>query len=150
MQFLKNLKDKIAAKMEKPVFSDVQTIPEQDVALLGVMCRMCSPVTTRPHIFFHLFDLYAYYVPQFEGDINIAKEIFARNGIQMNIHSSHIFGQEKQNVLRINYALCNDKNKLVHEMSKIEKKYIALYKPELKEEKAKLWNRVIELRQKQK
>ena len=55
MQFLKNIKERIAAKLEKPVFSDVQTIPDEDLALLGIMCRMCSPVITKRHIFFHIF-----------------------------------------------------------------------------------------------
>ncbi len=147
MQFLKNLKERISKKLEKPVFSNVQTIPDADVALLGIMCRMCAPVVTKRHIFFHIFDFYAYYAPQMESDINIAKDIFAKNGIDMNVHYSHILGGEGQEVLRINYALCNNKNKLVHEMSKIEKKYTYLYTSEAKEEKAKLYEQLIELRQ---
>ena len=149
MKFFKNLKERIASKLEEPIYSNVQTIPEEDVALLGVMCRMCSPVVIRKHIFFHIFDLYAYYVPQLESDIDIAKDIFARNGINMKIHYSHILGSEAQNVLRINYAFCSDNNKLVNEMSKIEQKYISLYTPGAKEEKAKLWNKVISIRLKQ-
>ena len=150
MQFFKNLKKRMSIRLEEPVFSNVQTIPAEDVALLGVMCRMCSPVIRKKHIFFHIFDWYAYYVPQLESDIDIARDIFARNGINMDIHFSHITGSEGQEVLCINYAWCNDKNKLVHEMAKIEKKYISLYTPEAKEEKAKLWKQVIELRQRQK
>ena len=149
MQFLKNLKEKIVARFEKTIFSDVKTMPAEDVALLGVMCRMCVPVVNKRHILVHPLDLYAYYVPQLASDIDIAKEIFERNGIQMQIHYSHIVGREGQEVLRVNYAFATDKNKLVTEMNKIEQKYISLYTPGAKEEKAKLWQQVIELRQKQ-
>ncbi len=150
MKFFKNLKAEIKSRLEKPVFSHVQTISDSDVALLAVMCRMCSPVVTKKHIFFHIFDLYAYYVPQLESDINIAKDIFEKNGIMMNFHYSHIISREGQEVLRVNYATCSDKNKLVCEMTKIEQKYVSLYTPDSKEEKAKLWEQVIKLRQNQK
>ena len=150
MQFLKNLKEKIAAKFEKPIYSDVKTIPAEDVALLGVMCRLCVPLVNKRYIFAHPFNLYAYYVPQLASDINIAKDIFERNGIQMKVHYSHILGIEGQEVLRVNYAFATDKNKLVTEMNKIEQKYISLYTPEAKEEKSKLWQQVIKLRQNQK
>lgn len=132
MRFLKNLKTKITSRLEKPIFSDVKTMPDEDVALLASMCKMCSPVVTKRHVFIHVLDLYAYYAPQSESDINIAKDIFARNGIQMDVHNSHIFGDEKQPVLRINYAMCTNKNKLVQEMTRIKQKYYSLYIPEAK------------------
>lgn len=150
MRFFKNLKTKITNRLEKPVFSDVKTMPDEDVALLAIMCKMCSPVVTKRHIFIHVLDLYAYYAPQSESDINIAKDIFARNGIQMDVHDSRIFGDERQPVLRINYAMCTNKNKLVQEMTRIEQKYYSLYTAEARSEKAILWRQLMELRQNQK
>lgn len=147
MQFLKNLKAKISQRLERPIFSNVQTIPEKDVALLAVMCRMCRPVTVRKYILAHI---YAYYIPQLESDIYIAQKIFEKNGIRMDVHFSHIIDNVGQNVLRTDYGLCADKDKLLHGMKRIEQKFYSLYTPEAKEEKIKLWNQVIELRTKQK
>lgn len=147
MQFLKDLKTKISKKLERPIFSNVQTIPEEDVALLAMMCRMCRPVKVKKYLLTHV---YAYYVPQSESDIDVAQEIFERNGIRMDVHFSHIIDNVGQNVLRADYMLCADKNKLLQELKKIEQKYYSLYASNKKDEKVKLLQQISDLKTKQK
>ena len=109
---------------------------------------MCAPEITKNGVFGRSF--YAYYATQQESDIQIAQEIFLRNGINMSVHNSYIFGLDKEPVLRVNYALCDNDYKLNQEMRKIEQKYYSLYTPGFKSEKAKLYQQLLELRQKQK
>ena len=148
MRFFKMLNDKLKSGFQMPVFSKVKTIPEGDIALLAIMCKMCAPEVKKANILGKRF--YAYYATQQESDIQIAQEIFVRNGINMSVHNSYIFGSYKEPVLRVNYALCDNDYKLNQEMRKIEQKYYSLYTPDFKSEKAKLYQQLLELRQHQK
>ena len=149
MSFLKILKEKMKKRLEEPkVFSYVKRIPADDVALLAAMCRECAPVVIRRKSL-RTF-VYAYYIPQDESDIAIAKNLFAKHGITMEIHFSHIIDYEGQNVLRTNYMFCTDNDLLVKNMQNIREKYVSLYMPQAKEEKLKIMRKVEELKQNQK
>lgn len=149
MSFLKNLKEKVKTRLEKPkLYSYVKRIPANDVALLAVMCRECMPVIVKRRIL--ITSVYAYYIPQIESDIDIAKDLFAKHGITMEKHFSHIIDHDGQEVLRANYMFCTDNDLMVKNMQNIHDKYISLYTPGKKEEKAKLLQQVMELRQNQK
>lgn len=149
MSFLKSLKEKIEKRLEKPkYFSYVERIPADDVALLAAMCRECAPVVIRRKAL-HTF-VYAYYIPQDESYIEIAQDLFAKHGVTMEKHFSHIIDYEGQNVLRTNYMFCTDNNLLVKNMQNIREKYVSLYMPWSKEEKLKIMRKVEELKQNQK
>lgn len=139
MKFLKQIKN----KLKLPVVS----IPDQDVALLAMMCDYCNSVVKKRGL---INRYYGYYVPQHDEDIDVIKSIFERNGIHMETHLSHIFGAHAQLVLRVSYDFVWNGNKIKQEMEKIEREYNDLYLFKDSEKKANLQKQVMISRQKQK
>lgn len=122
-----------------------KAMSEQDVALLAFMCRYCKPLIIKKELFRNV--CYGYYVPCKEEDINIAQEIFVKNGINMVVHNSAILGENKQKVLRINYENVSDKVAFRKEMDRIKQKNHSLYLTDTKGEFAQLEKRFSELKQ---
>lgn len=139
MKFLKFLKvwNKVA---------NVCSLSESDIDLLAFMCRLCEPKITKDGF---LTRHYAYYVPQDEEDLEIAKDIFAANGIPVREHLSGIlYGMAKQKVLRVDYGDVANKDKLKQEMKRIEKRCgVLMYKEENKKKIEDLFYKVQELKQ---
>lgn len=123
----------------KPILSDVKIIPDEDIALLALMCNRCRIITFRK-IF--LKTKYFYYVPQSESYLDIAKNIFKKNGINMEEHFSHIIDYEGKNVLRINYTNCINNHNLYINMSNIHSKYAALFEKNAHSERQLLLNKI--------
>ena len=125
----------------------VVSIPDQDVAILAMMCNYCR-ADVRKH---GLIDRhYGYYVPLYDEDLDIAKSIFARNGVYMEKHLSNILGRSAQTVLRVNYDFLLNKNNVRQEVEKVERKFKALYLSRDNEEKVQLNGHILHLRQNQK
>lgn len=139
MKFLQSIKE----KLKMPVVF----IPEQDVAILAMMCDYCNPKIRKPGL---IDSYYAYYVPQYPEDIDIVKSIFERNGIHMEKHLSHVFGKDVCTVLRVKLNRVWNKNVIRNEMKKIEQKHSVLYFYAKQQEKTRLQKQIVDLRQKQK
>ena len=77
--------------------------PAQDIALLAFMCKLCKPQIVKPWLKI-FFQRYAYYVPRNNDDLDLAKHLFERNGVNVSVYFSHIMGGAGQNVLRLNYG----------------------------------------------
>ncbi len=125
--------------LKKTILSDIQLIPDEDIALLALMCNKCSIITFRK-IF--LQTKYFYYVPQSESYLDIAKDIFNKNGINMEVHFSHIIDYEGRNVLRINYENCINNHNLYTNMSRIHNQSIALFEKKTHSKRQLLLNKI--------
>ena len=93
MKFLNLFKSKPKSE-EKVDFS------KEDVALLASMCSFCSPYVIKRTI---CVTHYAYYIPHRDNDLDLAKDLFERNGIRMQVHYSFIKSRQGQYVLRMKY-----------------------------------------------
>lgn len=127
MKFLNFIEDKIKKYFDNPGI----TISEQDVDKLASMCEKCRSTVIKRG--FLLNQKYAYYIPDNESNLTVAKEIFERNGIPMDVHFSYITGVG-QNVLRINYRFFPDKENLRKEMKKIRQRSYLMQAKEIKQQ----------------
>ena len=99
---------------------------EEDVALLAHMCSVCYPHVRKKGLFLFSPD-YAYYVPNDKSDLDLAKEIFSKNGINMELHWSRLRSDFGENVLRIEYGLRVNNDYVENTMVKIAHKHRDLY-----------------------
>jgi len=118
MKFFKFLKSK-----NKGV--EIGTISDADIEKLSVMCQLCEPKISKKEGFSE--KCYAYYVPQYEKDLEEMKAIFVKCGIPVHEHLSGILGSYKQKVLRVDYKEVKNQDKLKHEMRRIKERMFALF-----------------------
>ena len=143
MKFLKVIKEKLDIGFSKSVVS----MSEHDVNMLAIMCKYCRcNVVKHGHL---TRSFYAYYISQDEADMEIAKKIFAKYGIHMEIHETRMLGSDKQKALRINYLFTLDPVAVKNEIKKVERKHSALYKVENQQEKMNLQKQLMEFKQRQ-
>lgn len=113
---------------------------QEDIALLAFMAVMCAPDIVVGFFKRH----YAYYVPRYNCDLEIAKSIFEKNGVKVRVHFSHIYTSKGQDVLRLNYKCSKNYNYDRMFFKKISKEHGRLIPVE---EDDRLGQKVAELRQ---
>ena len=143
MKFLKSVKDACKSVFLKPVIP----LTEQDVELLALLCVYCRAKIVKNGL---IKTCYSYYVPQNNKDIDVIRQIFVKNGIDMKKHFSHILDKSGQDVLRMDYTFNPNKDAIKREIKRIERKHFELYSFSTREEKAKILQRFAELKQNQK
>ena len=122
--------------------SDVRQMSEEDLDILALMCGFCAPYVEKG-LFIKRY--YAYYVPIKDSYFDIAKEIFAKSGIEMQTHFSRIINYLGENVLRVNYASVKEEEKLYDIMRKLDNERLILYTDSFKQKRAELYSKVFEL-----
>ena len=125
---------------------DMSAFPDKYVALLASMCMVCEPSVFKRG-FLGIRRVYGYYIPSSETDLNIAKALFANNGIKMQVHNSKIINYMGQDVLRVSYNRCVDSQYAYNFMRRVEQKHIFLYTKSGLEEKRLLNQKVAELKE---
>ena len=110
MNFFKFLKSRNSG-------AEIGSLSDSDIETLTVMCRHCEPMFSKKGF---IKRHYAYYVPQYEEDLEVVKNIFLKNGIPAQEYMSNIMGPVKQKVLRIDYRDVKNKDKLKNEMKHIK------------------------------
>ena len=95
----------------------------EDIVLLAAMCKLCRPKIVKGRF---ITREYAYFVPE-DKCIDIAKDLFAKNGIDMQIYFSYILGGAGRNVLRMNYKDSKNYNRDRDIFEKIRDKRIELF-----------------------
>ena len=113
--------------IEKKVF------PKEDVDLLAAMCSCCT-VITKPRRFFRKQE-YLYYVPSAESYVDIAKDLFAKHGLEMQIHKSRILGIPGQKVLRTEYDNISEESGSVYLISQIQERRKTIFNSKYAEER---------------
>lgn len=102
---------------------NVKPMSDSDICLLATMCRLSKArvqKTASPFV-------YAYYVPNDEKYMGLAKSIFAKSNITMRTHFSRIVSMEGMDVLRTNYLRYNNPTVLEDNMLKIRQKHLGLF-----------------------
>ncbi len=105
--------------------SEVASVSDADIETLAVMCRHCEPKFSKKGF---ITRNYAYYVPQYEEDLEMAKNIFVKNGIPAKEYMSNIMGSRKEKVLRIDYRDVKSEDKLKHEMKRVKENMFSLFR----------------------
>lgn len=122
---------------------------KEDIGLLAQMCSGCYMFVSKG-----IFSgKYAYYIPNNESDLTLAKEIFNRNNIDMQVHKSRIRNDLGEYVLRVKYNNGLNDVFIKDTMSSIYQKHIDLYSicnTKMKEERQMLRQKILELKQMQK
>ena len=90
---------------KKQILPKQTMLSDEDITLLAFMCSFCAPDVTKHGI---CSKHYAYYATTSIYDLDIAKYLFERNGIKMQVHHSHIRSSKGQDVLRMRYKNKND------------------------------------------
>lgn len=137
----------IGNKIDRYCNETFVSLSRTDITLLAAMCKYCRSQVVKKGFFNHV---YAYYIPEYEEDLEIAKQIFEKNGIHMTEHVSHILTYEGEKVLRMDYSKVLNKEHIRKELQKISKKYNSLYAVGVGQERMKLQKQIQDLRQKQK
>ena len=136
MNFIELLKTKLFVK----AVQKTEESSAEDIALLAYICQTCEPYIVKQNFF---FNHYAYYVPQSEWHLDIAKDIFKQNNIKMQVHYSYILGGSGRNVLRMNYNRSKNFSKDMEFFNKIRDKRIDFFMNKISdEEKIKLYDRL--------
>ena len=118
MKFLKFIK----REYKKHFSETVSVMSQRDVDFLVALCRYCR-IMVKTYSFF-TDSTYGYYVPKRESDLEVAQQIFAKSGIRMCVHDSHILDEyNKSKVLRINYNSVANPEILKQELGRIERGY---------------------------
>ena len=117
MKFFKFLKNKNNG-------IEVGSMSDADIESLAIMCYVCKPKVSKKGF---ITRYYAYYITESRDDLEIAKEVFIRNGIPVQEHMSNIMSLYKQEVLRVDYEDIKNQDKLKQVMEKIDAKRAALY-----------------------
>lgn len=137
MNFIKILKTKLFTKTVK------ESSKEDDIALLAYICQICEPCIIKQNFF---VKYYAYYVPESDCYLDIAKDVFKQNDIKMQVHYSYILGGSGKNVLRMDYRKSKNFSKDMNFFNKIKDKRIDFFMNKISdEEKTKLYNRLSSL-----
>ena len=121
-------------------------ISEQDIGLLAMMCAKCYPFVYKKNIF---SKKYAYYFPKYKSDLILAKDIFDKNGINMQFYKSRMCNVLGEDILRVECdgSLKDDFIKSV--MHRISCKHIELYNmynEKIKKERKELNQQILVLR----
>lgn len=149
MKFLNNIKTKLQQVKDNRKVPVVSDIPQEDIYILSSMCMRCIPAVEV--LKFKLFPMrYSYYVPTTETEADIAKSIFEKHGIQMEVHYSRILSYEGQNVLRTNlakYERTNQSKQVRNIMKAIEDGNLFLYSPQGQQKRQDLSLKISELQQ---
>lgn len=118
---------------------------DRDVSLLAMMCMVCDPVVTIKSFFGIVKERYAYYIPNSDTELEIAKGLFSNHGIQMHVHSSRYMsgGGTEQKILRAKYGILTDSDKIYRFARRIELRRLDLFKTEAIDER-KILNKQIE------
>jgi hypothetical protein len=128
----------------KQTVSKQTTFNEEDIALLAFMCYFCAPdVTKKGFCLKH----YAYYIPDKDKDLDIAKDLFETNGVNMQIHYSFIKGRHGQYVLRMRYKNKKDYNLYKGVFTEIVKKSDYFTSEEGKASEAQMSQRLEQVRE---
>lgn len=129
MKVLDNLKHKI-----QPV-----SFSEEDIFLLGVMYGK-SGIRVKNNM--GLFS-YSYYIPADDSNLNLARDLFAKNGI--NMHFYHVRGRhffDQGNVLRIRYKDTQKGYDAIRFIGKVQDAHIKFLNPNNSEDWHK-WQKVL-------
>lgn len=97
MKIIDNLKRKFQIVNMPVTFSD------EDIELLAAMQDLSG---TGVKIWVGGIFTYSYYVPMFDEDLDLARDLFVKNGINMTVHRSKMYlsehgAVETRNVLRV-------------------------------------------------
>ena len=136
-KFLKNIKK---TKDQELV------INAEDVAVLAYMCRVCAPCVVKRGLIPRRF---AYYIPTEESDLQLAKDLFKKNGINMRVHFSHMASSKGQNALRMNYRYSKNYERDRDFFEQIKQKKRELFYNSVHEEEEHLLQRTAQLREQQ-
>jgi len=118
---------------------------DEDIAILAFMCVFCKKDVIKKGLFpVH----YAYYIPDQEQDLDVAKMLFEQNGINVRAHYSHIRLGRGQYALRMRYWCNKDYDKERNFFNDIIEKRKNLFCNNSKEEEAMLNQKVAVLREK--
>jgi len=98
---------------------------QEDIVLLANMCMTCEPVVFVGKFIKKHF--YSYYIPANENDIAFIKEVFARNGIETQIHTTKLLNPWGNESLRVKLDNTSKENKTVMFMRSIKAKQRELW-----------------------
>lgn len=94
MEFKRLFKKQTKSDSQEPIFND------EDIAVLAYMCLVCVPCVVKHGFIPRRF---AYYIPADKNNLDIAKDLFKKNGINVHVHFSYMASSKGQNALRMNY-----------------------------------------------
>ena len=101
------------------------TVSQQDIDFLSMMCSLCSVVTKKRLI---LPDKnYLYYVPGFASELIPAQKLFAKYGVKMSVHNSQIIDEMGQDVLRVSYDTISNRPEILDMVEQIRVRRLNLY-----------------------
>ena len=86
--------------LNKKEVHEQTTLNDEDITLLAFMCSFCAPDVTKKGVW---SKHYAYYIPTKAEYLDIAKDLFEKNGIDVQLHYSFIMSKHGQDVLRMRY-----------------------------------------------
>ena len=89
------------------------------------MCMTCEPVVFVGKFIKKHF--YSYYIPEDKNDINFIREVFARNGIKTQIHTTKLLNQWGNESLRVKLDNIGKENKTIMFMRSIKAKQRELW-----------------------
>ncbi|MBR3510730.1 MAG: hypothetical protein IKN73_01565 [Alphaproteobacteria bacterium] len=145
MEIVEYLRKHLINRLPKLNLQEIKPLSEEDVALLAYISIMCEAQVSKQSVF---TTSYAYYIPGYDSDLDIVKNLFSKSGIRFQEHYTHITGI-KQKALRVNYSLCLDKDGVFKQMWKIRQKYKDIYAEGKQKERILLQQRITKLRQNQ-
>lgn len=96
MSFIQNIKQKLVKKVPETTSENV-TFSQEDIAVLAYMSLTCKPIIVGG-IFGK--NVYSCYIPYDKADINLARQLFAKNGINMEKYTTTIISSDGLPALR--------------------------------------------------